>query len=176
MLKQPLNCVFSLETRRVNKCEHPYYTTSIYALSRDHVIPCPPPPSPPSIPSPTCMWTDFSVPEFLQLEITHPSRATDRDPFRPCRCLCAILDFLRQQFLRSLDPRCRKCGRRLPISNMSLGFQRLNVKKTPPNERIAFIKALPGNDEEVARDFLERIAAQCGMPAPCVSSPVSPAC
>lgn len=44
---------------------------------------------------------------------------------------------------------------------MSLGFQRLNVKKAPPNERIAFIKPLPGKDEEVAQDFLERIAAQC---------------
>ncbi|MBE3043156.1 hypothetical protein IMZ48_11410 [Candidatus Bathyarchaeota archaeon] len=44
---------------------------------------------------------------------------------------------------------------------MSLGFQRLNVKKAPPNDRIAFIKPLPGNDEEIAQDFLEKIAAQC---------------
>ncbi|SPN96974.1 uncharacterized protein DNG_00494 [Cephalotrichum gorgonifer] len=43
----------------------------------------------------------------------------------------------------------------------SLGFKRLNVKKTPPNERIDFIKPLPGKDEEIAQDFLEKIAAQC---------------
>ncbi|PKS06587.1 hypothetical protein jhhlp_007335 [Lomentospora prolificans] len=44
---------------------------------------------------------------------------------------------------------------------MSLGFQRLNVKKTPPNPHIDFIKPLPGRDEAIALDFLERIAAQC---------------
>ena len=51
---------------------------------------------------------------------------------------------------------------------MSLGFQRLNVKKAPPNDRIAFIKPLPGKDEEVAQDFLEKIAAQCCVFAPIV--------
>ncbi|KAK3988081.1 DNA-dependent metalloprotease WSS1 [Cladorrhinum sp. PSN332] len=44
---------------------------------------------------------------------------------------------------------------------MPIGIQRLNAKKSQPNERIVFIKPLGGPDEEIARDFLERIAAQC---------------
>ncbi|KAJ4421992.1 hypothetical protein N0V82_003388 [Gnomoniopsis sp. IMI 355080] len=44
---------------------------------------------------------------------------------------------------------------------MPLGIQRLNAKKTQPNDRIVFIKPLKGNDESIAQDFLERIAAQC---------------
>ncbi|KAK0745917.1 WLM domain-containing protein, partial [Schizothecium vesticola] len=44
---------------------------------------------------------------------------------------------------------------------MPLGIQRLNAKKTQPNDRIIFIKPLPGPDEAIAQDFLERIAAQC---------------
>ncbi|KAJ4397154.1 hypothetical protein N0V93_001378 [Gnomoniopsis smithogilvyi] len=44
---------------------------------------------------------------------------------------------------------------------MPLGIQRLNAKKTQPNDRIVFIKPLKGKDETVAQDFLERIAAQC---------------
>ena len=44
---------------------------------------------------------------------------------------------------------------------MPLGIQRLNAKKSQPNDRIVFIKPLRGADEAVARDFLERIAAQC---------------
>ena len=45
---------------------------------------------------------------------------------------------------------------------MPLGIQRLNAKKSPPNPRITFIKALKGPGEAIAEDFLERIAAQCG--------------
>ncbi|KAL1880799.1 hypothetical protein VTK73DRAFT_4969 [Phialemonium thermophilum] len=44
---------------------------------------------------------------------------------------------------------------------MPVGIQRLNAKKSHPNDRIVFIKPLPGPDEDIARDFLERIAAQC---------------
>ncbi|ROT39770.1 WLM-domain-containing protein [Sodiomyces alkalinus F11] len=44
---------------------------------------------------------------------------------------------------------------------MPLGIQRLNAKRSQPNERIVFIKPLEGPDKAVARDFLERIAAQC---------------
>lgn len=45
---------------------------------------------------------------------------------------------------------------------MPLGIQRLNAKKSQPNDRIVFIKPLKGKDEAIAQDFLERIAAQCG--------------
>jgi DNA-dependent metalloprotease WSS1 len=44
---------------------------------------------------------------------------------------------------------------------MPLGIQRLNARKSQPNERIVFIKPLKGPDEAIAQDFLERIAAQC---------------
>ncbi|KXX78095.1 DNA-dependent metalloprotease WSS1 [Madurella mycetomatis] len=44
---------------------------------------------------------------------------------------------------------------------MPLGIQRLNAKRSQPNDRIVFIKPLKGPDEEIAREFLERIAAQC---------------
>ncbi|KAK7745500.1 hypothetical protein SLS53_002998 [Cytospora paraplurivora] len=44
---------------------------------------------------------------------------------------------------------------------MPLGIQRLNAKKSHPNDRIVFIKPLKGKDEAIAQDFLERIAAQC---------------
>ncbi|KAK4174975.1 WLM domain-containing protein [Triangularia setosa] len=44
---------------------------------------------------------------------------------------------------------------------MPLGIQRLNAKKSQPNDRIIFIKPLPGPHESIAQDFLERIAAQC---------------
>ncbi|KAM7208012.1 WLM domain containing protein [Naviculisporaceae sp. PSN 640] len=44
---------------------------------------------------------------------------------------------------------------------MPIGIQRINAKKSQPNERIIFIKPLKGPDEAIARDFLERIAAQC---------------
>lgn len=47
------------------------------------------------------------------------------------------------------------------IVNMPLGWERINVKKTPPNKNIAFIKTLPAVDEATSKDFLERIAAQC---------------
>ena len=46
---------------------------------------------------------------------------------------------------------------------MPLGIQRLNAKKTQPNDRVVFIKPLKGKDEAVAQEFLERIAAQCRM-------------
>lgn len=45
---------------------------------------------------------------------------------------------------------------------MPLGIQRINAKKSHPNDRIIFIKPLKGPDEKTAQDFLERIAAQCG--------------
>ncbi|KAK4128565.1 WLM-domain-containing protein [Parathielavia appendiculata] len=44
---------------------------------------------------------------------------------------------------------------------MPLGIQRLNAKRSQPNDRIVFIKSLKGPDENIAQDFLERIAAQC---------------
>ncbi|OIW34699.1 WLM-domain-containing protein [Coniochaeta ligniaria NRRL 30616] len=44
---------------------------------------------------------------------------------------------------------------------MPLGIQRINAKKSHPNDRIIFIKPLKGPDEKIAQDFLERIAAQC---------------
>ncbi|KAJ4410983.1 hypothetical protein N0V85_003890 [Neurospora sp. IMI 360204] len=44
---------------------------------------------------------------------------------------------------------------------MPLGIQRINAKKSHPNDRIIFIKPLKGPDEAIAQDFLERIAAQC---------------
>ena len=47
---------------------------------------------------------------------------------------------------------------------MPLGFQRLNQRTHRPNENINFIKPLAASseqDQEIAKDFLERIAAQC---------------
>jgi hypothetical protein len=44
---------------------------------------------------------------------------------------------------------------------MPLGIQRLNARRSQPNDRIVFIKPLNGPDEKTAQDFLERIAAQC---------------
>ncbi|KAG9250006.1 WLM domain-containing protein [Emericellopsis atlantica] len=44
---------------------------------------------------------------------------------------------------------------------MPWGIQRLNVKKSRPNDNINFIKPLSGPDEAIAQDFLKRIAAQC---------------
>ncbi|TGJ87815.1 hypothetical protein E0Z10_g986 [Xylaria hypoxylon] len=44
---------------------------------------------------------------------------------------------------------------------MPLGFERLNTRKSQPNDHINFIKPLKGRDESIAQDFLERIAAQC---------------
>ncbi|KAI1757043.1 WLM domain-containing protein [Xylaria castorea] len=44
---------------------------------------------------------------------------------------------------------------------MPLGFERLNARKSQPNDHINFIKPLKGKDETIAQDFLERIAAQC---------------
>ncbi|KAI0512519.1 WLM domain-containing protein [Xylaria bambusicola] len=44
---------------------------------------------------------------------------------------------------------------------MPLGFERLNARKSQPNDHINFIKPLKGGDEPIAQDFLERIAAQC---------------
>lgn len=44
---------------------------------------------------------------------------------------------------------------------MPLGWERINAKRTPPNKNIVFIKPLPGPNEATAKDYLERIAAQC---------------
>ncbi|KAL7628873.1 hypothetical protein AAE478_000388 [Parahypoxylon ruwenzoriense] len=44
---------------------------------------------------------------------------------------------------------------------MPSGFQRINAKRSQPNDRIVFIKPLKGPDEVIAQDFLQRIAAQC---------------
>ncbi|KAI1093598.1 WLM-domain-containing protein [Rostrohypoxylon terebratum] len=44
---------------------------------------------------------------------------------------------------------------------MPLGFERINARKSQPNERIVFIKPLPGPDQETAQRYLELIAAQC---------------
>ena len=44
---------------------------------------------------------------------------------------------------------------------MPLGWERINVKRTPPNKNIVFIKPRPGPHEATSKDYLERIAAQC---------------
>ncbi|CAK7207142.1 hypothetical protein SEUCBS139899_009950 [Sporothrix eucalyptigena] len=44
---------------------------------------------------------------------------------------------------------------------MPVGIQRLNARRSQPNPHIVFIKPLKGPDEVIAREFLERIAAQC---------------
>ena len=44
---------------------------------------------------------------------------------------------------------------------MPVGIQRLNARRSQPNECIVFIKPLKGPDEAIAQDFLERVAAQC---------------
>ncbi|KAI9736883.1 MAG: hypothetical protein M1818_005934 [Claussenomyces sp. TS43310] len=42
---------------------------------------------------------------------------------------------------------------------MPLGFERINARKKQPNDNLNFIKPLDGADSDVARDYLERIAA-----------------
>ncbi|CAK7267850.1 hypothetical protein SEPCBS57363_002799 [Sporothrix epigloea] len=44
---------------------------------------------------------------------------------------------------------------------MPVGIQRLNARRSQPNPHIVFIRPLQGPDEDIARQFLERIAAQC---------------
>ncbi|EPE29637.1 hypothetical protein GLAREA_00797 [Glarea lozoyensis ATCC 20868] len=44
---------------------------------------------------------------------------------------------------------------------MVLGWERINSKRSQPNKNIVFIKPLPGATENTAKDYLERIAAQC---------------
>ncbi|ESZ99587.1 hypothetical protein SBOR_0032 [Sclerotinia borealis F-4128] len=44
---------------------------------------------------------------------------------------------------------------------MPLGWERINVKRTQPNNNIVFIKPLTGEDKYKSQEFLERIAAQC---------------
>ncbi|KAL8874366.1 MAG: hypothetical protein Q9174_000265, partial [Haloplaca sp. 1 TL-2023] len=44
---------------------------------------------------------------------------------------------------------------------MPIGIQRLNAHQTHPNDRIVFIKPLPGPTAPFAQDFLSRIAAIC---------------
>ncbi|KAK0731585.1 hypothetical protein B0H67DRAFT_597435 [Lasiosphaeris hirsuta] len=56
---------------------------------------------------------------------------------------------------------CCTSGNDSIANKMPLGIQRINVKKSQPNDRIVFIKPLKGPDEDIARDFLEKIAAQC---------------
>lgn len=51
---------------------------------------------------------------------------------------------------------------------MPIGIQRLNARNSQPNPNVVFIKPLPGPDEKIAQEFLERIAAQCRtLRAPC---------
>jgi len=51
----------------------------------------------------------------------------------------------------------------LPPINIanSLQWERINSKKSTPNKNIVFIKPLPGPLENISKDYLERIAAQC---------------
>lgn len=44
---------------------------------------------------------------------------------------------------------------------MPLGWERINAKRSAPNNNIVFIKPRPGEHEATSKDFLERIAAQC---------------
>ena len=44
---------------------------------------------------------------------------------------------------------------------MPIGIQRLNAHQSHPNDRIVFIKPLPGPTAALAQDFLSRIAAIC---------------
>lgn len=44
---------------------------------------------------------------------------------------------------------------------MPLGIRRLNARHLHPNDRIIFIKPLPGPSSAIAEDFLNRIAAIC---------------
>ncbi|KAI4203401.1 MAG: hypothetical protein LQ350_001922 [Teloschistes chrysophthalmus] len=44
---------------------------------------------------------------------------------------------------------------------MPIGIQRLNAHQTHPNDRVVFIKPLPGPTAKFAQDFLSRIAAIC---------------
>lgn len=44
---------------------------------------------------------------------------------------------------------------------MPIGIQRLSAHQTHPNDRIVFIKPLPGPTAQFAQDFLSRIAAIC---------------
>jgi hypothetical protein len=47
------------------------------------------------------------------------------------------------------------------IRKMPLGWERMNTKKSSPNKNIVFIKPRPGPNELKAKEYLERIAAQC---------------
>lgn len=58
-------------------------------------------------------------------------------------------------------PRSRKNPSEHPCVNMPLGIERLNARTRQPNDRIVFIKPLPGPDQAFAQDYLERIAAIC---------------
>jgi len=52
------------------------------------------------------------------------------------------------------------------VAAMPIGIQRINAKRSHPNAAIVFIKPLKGPDEDVAQEYLERIAAQCCKSAP----------
>ncbi|KAB8343122.1 hypothetical protein FH972_022715 [Carpinus fangiana] len=48
-----------------------------------------------------------------------------------------------------------------PPTAMPLNILRLNQRSLHPNERVVFIKALPGPGSDTGEDFLKRLAAQC---------------
>lgn len=81
-----------------------------------------------------------------------------------CSCLAVVLfHFIVLKHILRADTRNVyriSCDAITPV-RMPLGIQRLNAKKTQPNDRVVFIKPLKGKDEAIAQDFLERIAAQC---------------
>ncbi|KAG7050688.1 kelch domain-containing protein [Colletotrichum scovillei] len=72
----------------------------------------------------------------------------------------AAADWSRKQTIPRLAPLTFQ-SRILVSVTMPIGIQRLNAKRSHPNDRIIFIKPLKGRDEKIAQDFLERIAAQC---------------
>ena len=50
---------------------------------------------------------------------------------------------------------------RAELVKMPLGWERINAKKSSPNKNVVFIKPLPGPHENISKEYLERIAAQC---------------
>jgi hypothetical protein len=47
------------------------------------------------------------------------------------------------------------------LVTMPLGWERINAKQSAPNNNIVFVKPLKGPYENISKDYLERIAAQC---------------
>lgn len=102
----------------------------------------------------TCVYSIFTLPWQLipSLRVSHRERESIILPI-PCvlfRCHPII------------GLRCIFDVPFITLVKMPLGIQRINAKKSHPNDRIIFIKPLKGPDEKIAQDFLERIAAQCG--------------